>query len=402
MKNRINFLIVLFLLSISLHHASAQGTTAFTYQGQLHDNGTNANGNYTMIFSLYDSAGGNNQIGSTITTSATLANGLFSVNLDFGNVFNGSARYLDITVTNGGIAQELSPRVQVLPAPYALYAATANVAANSTTATSAISANSLNSGIWNASVFTNNGNIYLIFSANGSAVMGLTTNSVTVIGKQLGFANNGGSITGDGNDGLVVNNNLSVVNNLMVGPTNENEGTISSDGLGDVVIGKLAGPGGTGLNLNGGMNVNGAINITNGSGSLAINVTSGNFFDNGAVTAVAYYTSSDRNLKENFTPIDSQTVLDRVVNLPISQWSFKKEANTRHIGPMAQDFYAAFNVGMDDKHIATVDEDGVALAAIQGLNQKLEADAKAKDAKINELEKRLSDLENLVKSSANK
>lgn len=41
---------------------------------------------------------------------------------------------------------------------------------------------------------------------------------------------------------------------------------------------------------------------------------------------------------------------------------------TPHLGPMAQDFHAAFNVGMDDKHMATVDEEGVALAAIQGLN----------------------------------
>jgi hypothetical protein len=65
---------------------------------------------------------------------------------------------------------------------------------------------------------------------------------------------------------------------------------------------------------------------------------------------------------------------------------------------MAQDFYAAFNVGTDDKHIATVDEDGVALAAIQGLNEKL----KDKDARIEALEKRLADLEQLVKTSAQK
>ena len=110
------------------HQAAAQGTTAFTYQGQLHDGGTNANGAYTMIFKLYDSASSGTQIGSTITTSPTLANGLFTVNLDFGNAFNGAARWLDITVTNGGVAQTLSPRVQVLPTPYAQFAAAAAVA----------------------------------------------------------------------------------------------------------------------------------------------------------------------------------------------------------------------------------------------------------------------------------
>jgi hypothetical protein len=56
---------------------------------------------------------------------------------------------------------------------------------------------------------------------------------------------------------------------------------------------------------------------------------------------------------------------------------------------MAQDFHAAFGLGTDDKHIATVDADGVALAAIQGLNQKLEE----KNARIAELERRLEILE---------
>jgi hypothetical protein len=103
-------------------------------------------------------------------------------------------------------------------------------------------------------------------------------------------------------------------------------------------------------------------------------------------------------LKEKFTSINSREVLERVASLPISSWDFKTAANTRHIGPMAQDFYAAFNVGTDDKHIATVDEGGVALAAIQGLNEKLNA----KDAEIKALEERLADLEQLVKTSAQK
>lgn len=121
------------LLSISLQPSTAfaQGTTAFTYQGQLRDGGTNANGAYTMIFKLYDAAGGENQIGGTITTSATLANGLFSVNLDFGaGAFNGGPRWLDITVTNGPDTQTLSPRVQVLPSPYAQFAAVAATVTN--------------------------------------------------------------------------------------------------------------------------------------------------------------------------------------------------------------------------------------------------------------------------------
>jgi hypothetical protein len=109
-----------------------------------------------------------------------------------------------------------------------------------------------------------------------------------------------------------------------------------------------------------------------------------------------FVSASDRNLKENFSPIDPRVVLDRVAALPISAWNYKEDPSARHIGPMAQDFHAAFNIGLDDKHIATVDADGVALAAIQGLNQKLQSELDAKTARIDTLEQRLAELERAV------
>jgi hypothetical protein len=57
-----------------------------------------------------------------------------------------------------------------------------------------------------------------------------------------------------------------------------------------------------------------------------------------------------------------------IARLPISRWSYISEHGVRHVGPMAQDFYAAFGVGEDDKHITSIDEDGVALAAIKALH----------------------------------
>jgi hypothetical protein len=93
---------------------------------------------------------------------------------------------------------------------------------------------------------------------------------------------------------------------------------------------------------------------------------------NGNVTAAAFVTSSDRHKKTNFASVSSSSVLAKVATLPIQRWSFKADSTTSHLGPMAQDFYAAFGLGADDKHIATVDADGVALAAIQGLNEKVE------------------------------
>jgi len=94
---------------------------------------------------------------------------------------------------------------------------------------------------------------------------------------------------------------------------------------------------------------------------------------------------SDRNLKEHFSSIDATEVLAQVMQLPIATWNYKSQSvDIRHIGPAAQDFFAAFNVGDDNRHITDIDEGGVALAAIQGLNQKLEAELKSKDAQLAE------------------
>jgi hypothetical protein len=106
---------------------------------------------------------------------------------------------------------------------------------------------------------------------------------------------------------------------------------------------------------------------------------------------------SDRHAKENFTPTNAREVLDKVAALPMTSWNYKtQEKSVRHLGPMAQDFHAAFGLGENDRTITTVDADGVALAAIQGLNAKLEEQIKARDARIAELESRLAGIEKLL------
>ena len=124
----------------------------------------------------------------------------------------------------------------------------------------------------------------------------------------------------------------------------------------------------------------------------------------GMVGASAFNTTSDRAAKEDFTAVDTQTVLAKLVALPITQWRFKDFPGVIHLGPTAQDFQAAFGLGVDDKSIATVDADGVALAAIQGLNQKLEetrAELRLRDAESVELKRRLQQLEQLVDTTSN-
>ena len=90
-------------------------------------------------------------------------------------------------------------------------------------------------------------------------------------------------------------------------------------------------------------------------------------------------------------PIDSHEVLAKVSALPLSSWTYKHDADTgaRHIGPMAQDFHAAFGTGYNDTTISTLDTSGVALAAIQALH----AQTSEQQALIATLSARLESLE---------
>lgn len=110
---------------------------------------------------------------------------------------------------------------------------------------------------------------------------------------------------------------------------------------------------------------------------------------------------SDRNIKTGFMPVSPEEILGRLAALPIQSWRFTNEAaGVRHVGPMAQDFKAAFDLGNDDKSIAFVDGQGVALAAIQGLNAKLsqkDAEIQTLKARNDSLAERLSQLEAAVK-----
>jgi hypothetical protein len=118
---------------------------------------------------------------------------------------------------------------------------------------------------------------------------------------------------------------------------------------------------------------------------------------------------SDRDSKENFAMVNPQDILERLCAIPVSTWNYKsQQPATRHIGPMAQDFAHAFGVGEDNRHITGIDADGVALAAIQGLNEKLENALRQKNAelerlkeraaKVDLLEKRLNQLEQTLQS----
>ena len=106
--------------------------------------------------------------------------------------------------------------------------------------------------------------------------------------------------------------------------------------------------------------------------------------------------ASDRALKEHVRPADGRQILEGVIAMPVTTWNYRaQEPSIRHIGPAAQDFHAAFGLGETETGINSVDADGVALAAIQGLNAKLEAYLAERDAEIAALRAEVASLRDL-------
>lgn len=194
-----------------------------------------------------------------------------------------------------------------------------------------------------------------------------------------------------------------------------------SNGSGYVVLGDVSGSNlvidnneiiarnngaGTNLYLN---NEGGNVGILRNAASHPLHVGNDNANGNGAhLTAGGTWTNgSSRDSKQGFEPIDKQAVLRKVVDLPVTRWQYKGEAvDVHHIGPVAQDFRAAFEVGHDDRYITTIDADGVALAAIQGLyaivqekNREID-ELKAKVESVDRLEAKVAALEALVSKLA--
>jgi hypothetical protein len=111
------------------------------------------------------------------------------------------------------------------------------------------------------------------------------------------------------------------------------------------------------------------------SGALTVGA-SGSNDGNGAFLSFGgtWTNASSRTFKEGFTAVDPLHVLAKLVAMPVQTWFYKGAHDEgQHMGPVAEDFAATFGLGKDERHIATVDESGVAFAAIQGLNQKVES-----------------------------
>jgi hypothetical protein len=117
--------------------------------------------------------------------------------------------------------------------------------------------------------------------------------------------------------------------------------------------------------------------------------------------ATAWTVASDRAGKDNLARVDARDVLRKIAAMPIATWNWKsQDISIRHMGPMAQDFRAAFGLGETEKGISTVDADGVALAAIQGLNAKLDERVAEQQREIADLRRMLLELRSLIEIKA--
>lgn len=176
---------------VALSHAVAQGT-AFTYQGRLTDGGSPANGTYDFRSGLYNTNTGGTVVAGLVTNPAVVvSNGLFTLSLDFSNVFDGTTYWLQISVrTNGGGAfTPLLPRQELTPAPYAIFAE----GASATGLTGTVPAGSLSGGYGGVVSFTNPGDT---FSGNGSGLANVNAATLNGLAASNFWQLGGNTISG--------------------------------------------------------------------------------------------------------------------------------------------------------------------------------------------------------------
>jgi hypothetical protein len=454
--------------------------TAFTYQGRLFDTDRPANGEYDFQFELYDCpypcAGG--QQGGTITIeNVTVADGYFTVQLDFGSsIFTGDARWLQAGARAGQMSDPnqyttLSPLQELTPTPYAIYAKTAESVVSGISGSGTanyiakfVNANTLGDSViyespaGNVGIGTTNAGAKLTVNGgilrSGSTMSGTSADShinlgVSSVTGEYAATVGGGSgnqatdiyATVGGGWGNTASAHVATVGGGRGNDANGHSATVgggyyNTASANDVTVGggyhNIASaryatvPGGY-FNTAAGefsfaagyrakANHRGAFVWADKStiGDLAsarsdqflIRAAGGtliysNPFHTAGVEllpgASAWSSVSDVALKRNIRPVDGKEILSKLAEIPISRWSYKAQnPNIEHIGPMAQDFYGAFGLDEDDRHISTIDLDGVALAAIQGLYELVQE----KDAEITALKTRLTGLEALVKQLA--
>ena len=417
--------------------------SAFTYQGRLTSGGAPVNGPCDFQFSLFDAASAGTQIGSTQTAgNISVTNGLFTVVIDFGGgAFNGLARWLEIGVrcpAGSGAYTPLSPRQALRAAPYALAlpGLWTQPNADSPNLIGGFSGNNVTSGVVGATIGGGGASIIPNRVTDDYGTVGGGRNNQA--GNSAGPVDDGAHATVGGGASNTASGEHATVGGgsgntasaqyatVGGGASNTASGLSATvaGGVNNIASGQYATVGGGRANTvagdysfaagrrarNTNTNHHGVFLFADSNDfdfpstaarQFRVRSTGGAQFVLGidgsgnptwtcsVVSGGSWSCSSDRNLKENLTLVDGSKVLAQLSALPVYTWSAKGgDPSVRHIGPTAQDFYAAFGLGQDDKTISTIDLDGVALASIQGLYGLVQE----KDAEIAAMEAEIADL----------
>ena len=406
------------LLVLAATAAGADLGTAFTYQGRLVTGGNPANGTYDFQFTLYDADNGGANLGTVTVDDVAVAGGLFTAALDFGDgAMTGQARWLAIGVRPGastGAYTALSPRQELRPSPHALALPALRVEQNVlvSNVVGGHPSNTVTEGKAGATIGGGDHNEVTDYLGTVGGGEGNTAAAAGSVGGGLSNAAIGfGAAIAGGDSNLVEGTDSSIAGGFW--NTCTGEWSFIGGGYANSAVGDYATvPGGRRNEADGDFsfaagrrakaNHAGSFVLADSTdadfasvradalrvrfnGGATFQVNSGSWFriwnDSGRVldtstgahltTGGAWVNGSRRASKENFGAVDAAAVLEQVAALPVLRWNYIAEDDAvQHIGPVAEDFQAAFGVGAGDG-IATVDADGVALAAIQALNAQV-------------------------------
>jgi len=408
-------------------------TTKFTYQGQLTDNGSPANGVYDLRFTIYDVLTGGSVVGGPVTNAPTsVSNGLFVVTLDFGaGVFSGGDRWLDIGVRTNGSAsdyQVLSPRQQFTSTPYAIRAATFSGAISDSQLSPNVARLNANQAFTGTNLFLANVDIGTGISTEvllrvRGAQEGIRIQGPTAGASHIGyisFADLNGTPVGYLGDLSAGDSSmfLDAFNSVFLRPKS---GDVVLETSGGRVLTATA-SGNVGIRTSSpqaALHVRGAdavqLRLQNQVNNEYWNIYSESFNNSGNLLFAAgpsggyawirkadgvYFSSSDGRLKRDITSLGH--VLHRVLQLrPVAyHLRAEPEKTPRTFGLIAQEVEPVFPEVVGEyngmKSLAYSELVPVTVRAIQELNQKLEDKLQEKNKEIQELRQSVAELKELV------
>ena len=394
------------VLVLLLLAAGATAQTAFSYQGALTEAGAPAEGTYDFRFQLYAGPTGGSSVATTTATGVAVADGVFATAVDFGATDWRRARWLGVEVRpSGGAYEALGPRTAVLAAPLALsltaLAIDLETAADVPNVIGGYSSNAVVPGLSSATIGGINEADGNTASQSYAAVAGGRSNTASGLYSRV--------LRGQGNR---ASGTLSAAAGRSAQALHD-QAFVWSGGTGtsSTAVGQFLvdAPGGVGVGTNA---PGGAVHVayagtasrpqlvltetaTTGDARLRLgNASNAAYWEirgggpsNGTLR-LGHASGDVMALQSTGSPIDAAAVLATLGTLPIATWAYDAEPGVRHLGPTSQDFAAAFGLGGTDEAIATVDADGVALAALQALLARveaLEARVAAQDAEIERL-----------------